>query len=237
MEYKQFIFKLEWERSIEKLTTLQKGILLQVFYDYHNGRDLDYNDDVMVEMLWLNLLPNIERMNDKYRTSVENGRKGGVPKGTVPWNKVKQQSDSEPNTNPTQSEANQPRTLKEKVEVKVKEKVEVEVKEKVEVEVKGEETTPPFFSTTTPSNTSDEIDTEIEEVFCKMFVDFEEDENNYHTFLKYWWEELSIQEKDDSVYYSSRFLKYSKKNKRSINLYWYLKDKKFNWSTIRNLTY
>ena len=123
MEYKQFIFKLEWEPSIEKLTTLQKGILLQVFYDYHNGRDLDYNDDVMVEMLWLNLLPNIERMNQKYRTSVENGRKGGVPKGTVPWNKGKQKTDSEPNTNPTQSETNQPRTLKVKVKEKVKDNV------------------------------------------------------------------------------------------------------------------
>jgi len=70
-----------------------------------------------------------------------------------------------------------------------------------------------------------------------MFVDFEEDENNYRSYLDYWWNELSIEEKDDSVYYSSRFLKYCKKNKKRFNLYWYLKDKKFNWNTIRNLTY
>jgi len=115
-EMKQFIIKLEWELSFDKMTDEQRGIMVKVFFDYHNQRELDFKGDVLVEALWLNMLPNIERMNTKYLASVENGKKGGRPKKT-------QTNLNKPNNNLTN-------TLKEKVKEKVKEEVKDKVSKK-----------------------------------------------------------------------------------------------------------
>lgn len=107
----QFIIKLEWEPSFNKLTNEQRGILFQVFFDYHNQRELDFQGDLMVEVLWLNMVNNIERINNKYLASVENGKKGGRPKKTQvkPNNNLKK-----PNNNLTEPNQKDPITLKEK---------------------------------------------------------------------------------------------------------------------------
>ena len=115
----QFIIKLEWEKSFNKMTDEQKGIFLQVFFDYHNKKELNFKGDIVVECVWWSLEPNIIRINDKFTSSVENGKKGGRPKQTQP----------KPNNNPIEPNHNQPITLKEKE--KEKEKVIVFTSEEV----------------------------------------------------------------------------------------------------------
>ena len=124
---KQFIIKLEWEPSFDRMTDEQRGIMLKVFFDYHNGRELNFKEDVLVEALWLNMIPNIDRMNEKYMASVNNGKLGGRPKKTQ----------TKPNNNLTKPNTNQTDTLKEKVKEKEKEEVKVkeEVKEKEKLKV------------------------------------------------------------------------------------------------------
>jgi len=120
----QFIIKLEWEPSFDKMTDEQRGIMVKVFFDYHNGRPLDFKGDVLVEALWLNMEPNIQRMNNKYMASVENGKKGGRPR-------KKTNNPTKPNNNLNKPNHNQTDTLKEKVKVKENIKVKEDVKEEV----------------------------------------------------------------------------------------------------------
>jgi hypothetical protein len=56
----KFIVLLEWEPSFKKMSNEQKGILFQVFFDYHNGNELDFKGDGLVESIWLSIQPNID---------------------------------------------------------------------------------------------------------------------------------------------------------------------------------
>jgi hypothetical protein len=69
-----------------------------VFFDYHNKNDLNFKGDNLSECVWLLLQPNIERINNKYISCVENGKKGGRPSLTQPNPK---NNPIEPNDNPT----------------------------------------------------------------------------------------------------------------------------------------
>jgi hypothetical protein len=100
----KFIVLLEWEPSFNKMTDNQKGILFQAFFDYHNEKEQDFKGDGWVESIWLNIQPNIERMNKNYKSSIENGKKGGRPRKTQ----------SKPNNNLNKPDNNQPLTFKEK---------------------------------------------------------------------------------------------------------------------------
>ena len=111
----QFVIKLKWDNSFKRLSNEQRGILFKVFFDYHQGLKPDFENDLTVEVLWFNLVNDVERMNTAYQNSVENGKKGGAPKGTIPWNKGKKKDDnSEPTANPTQRDVKGEDTLKEK---------------------------------------------------------------------------------------------------------------------------
>lgn len=125
----KFIVLLEWEPSFNKMSDNQKGILFQAFFDYHNGKEQDFKGDAWVESIWLNIQPNIERMNKNYKSSVENGKKGGRPRKTQ---SKPNNNPIKPNNNLNKPDNNQPLTFKEKEKEKEKE----EVKEKVKEEVK-----------------------------------------------------------------------------------------------------
>jgi hypothetical protein len=115
----RFIVKLEWFDSLEELSNEEKGIFFQNLYNYHSN--LPLNTDVkIVNGIWKAILPNIIRMNDSYKSSIENGKKGGAPKGTVPWNKRTQ---TEPKPNLKEPKTNQDRTFKEKEKEKEKENI------------------------------------------------------------------------------------------------------------------
>jgi hypothetical protein len=118
----RFIFMLEWSDAVQSMSNENKGIFFQNVINYHKGLPLDTSSDVVNPVFSL-LIPQWERMNGKYQTSIENGKKGGAPKGTTPWNKGKTKV-SEPNANPTQTKdeptSNQTRNYKEKDKEKEK---------------------------------------------------------------------------------------------------------------------
>ncbi len=72
------------------------------------------------------------------------------------------------------------------------------------------------------------------ELFTFMFVEFNEPDKEFDVLYDYWKNKLTPQEQMNAVKYSSNFRKYCEKKKWSKSMYWYFKEKKFNWSSIRN---
>ena len=136
----KFIVMLEWFDSFEELTNEEKGILFQNFFNHHRGLPVDLNDRV-VSVIWKSLLPHIERMNKYYLTKVENGKKGGAPKGRTPWNKK---------PTPNQEHTESIPTPKQEHSFKEKEKE----KEKVKENIKYKEKEITYFSANTETNTN-----------------------------------------------------------------------------------
>lgn len=101
----KFVVMLEWFDSFQELNNEEKGILFQNFYNYHCGLPIDLEHRI-IAVLWKCILPDIDRINEAYTKNINNGKKGGAPKGTPPWNKKTkevEQTQSEPNANPMQS--------------------------------------------------------------------------------------------------------------------------------------
>jgi hypothetical protein len=129
----KFIFMLEWQDPVQYFTNEEKGILFQNLINYASGEPLN-EENRQVNIAWNFMKPNIDRMNEKYLTDVLNGKKGGAPKGSTPWNK---RTPSEPKANPQQTQSEGERTYKEKDKENYKEEIKVkeEVKEEVEVKI------------------------------------------------------------------------------------------------------
>jgi hypothetical protein len=70
------------------------------------------------------------------------------------------------------------------------------------------------------------------ELFDIMFVDFNEKDDVYDNLFDMWIK-LPFNEQDDSVKYAENYIKYQKNKKEIPSLFFYLKDKKYNWTTLR----
>ena len=100
----KFVFNLEWATQLEEMTLEEKGIVLENLINYASGLPLNTSNR-LVNSVWKGWEPDIDRMTNNYITSVNNGKKGGAPKGTKPWNKgLKKVTNSEPNANPNQTD-------------------------------------------------------------------------------------------------------------------------------------
>ncbi len=140
----KFIFMLEWQGPVQYFTNEEKGILFQNLINYASGEPLN-EENRQVNIAFNFMKPNIDRMNEKYLTDVLNGKKGGAPKGSTPWNKRTQsetnldpkRTPNEPIANPQQTQSEGERTYKEKDKENYKEEIKVkeEVKEEVEVKI------------------------------------------------------------------------------------------------------
>lgn len=133
----KFIVMLEWYPSFQELTNEEKGILFNNFFQHHLGGKLDTSNR-LVNSVWKLIEPNMVRINNAYQKNIQNGKKGGAPKGTTPWNKKVTQT--EPIANPTQTQteavSNRERNYKEKDKEKDKEKEKDKDKEKEKYKVK-----------------------------------------------------------------------------------------------------
>ena len=103
--------------------------------------------------------------------------------------------------------------------------VEEEGKEEVEVEV--EKTILKSYSFV-----EDKISDDDMELFTIMFAEFGEKDNVFDELFDMWIK-LTIQEQNDSVRFAKNYIKYQTSRKKEISLFFYLKDKKYNWTTIR----
>jgi hypothetical protein len=104
----RFVVQLEWTDSWTELSDEEMGILFRNFISYAKGEDLNFTNRI-VNVSWKSIQPDIDRMNAKYLSDSENGKKGGAPLGNK--NASKQPKD---NPNTTQE---QPKTTQEQPEI------------------------------------------------------------------------------------------------------------------------
>ena len=103
--------------------------------------------------------------------------------------------------------------------------VEEEGKEKEEVEV--EKTILKSYTFVEEKISEDDL-----ELFTIMFAEFGESDNIYDDLFDMWIK-LPINEQEDSVRFAKNFINYQTSRKKKPSLFFYLKDKKYNWTTIR----
>jgi hypothetical protein len=83
----------------------EKIEMLYAIADYSMTGDIPEFKSITCKLIFMSIRPNLDGADRRYRASVENGKKGGAPKGTTPWNKGKKKS--EPKANPSEPSSNQ----------------------------------------------------------------------------------------------------------------------------------
>lgn len=121
----KFVVQLEWTESWEELSNEEMGILFKNFIAHTKGLEIDKSNR-MVNVAWNSVKNQVDRMNEKYLKHIENGKKGGAPKGNK--NSTKQPNNNQtttqeqPKTTEQQPKNNRQTTYKDKDKDKDKEK-------------------------------------------------------------------------------------------------------------------
>ena len=76
----KFVVQLEWTDAWVDLTDEEMGILFRKFISHAKGEEMEIKNR-MVKNSWLSKVNDIDRMTQKYLKDIENGKKGGAPKG------------------------------------------------------------------------------------------------------------------------------------------------------------
>jgi len=213
-DLKRFIVQLEWTAGWVDMTDEEMGILFKNFIAYAKGEELNL-ENRMVKSNWLGVVSDIDRINEKYLRDIENGKKGGAPKGNK--NATKQ-----PKYNPQTTQEQPLNNPKTSYKEKEKEKDIVDV---VAVELPKQ---PTLVSYQFVKNDNPDV----LELFTYMFAEFKEKDSEFDGLYDLWIK-LPSREQEDSVSYASNYIKYCVEKKKKISLYYYLSDKKYNWDTIR----
>lgn len=76
---------------------------------------------------------------------------------------------------------------------------------------------------------------ELEVLFTEMFVDFDEHDKDYD-FLFENWLKMGDEDIENSFTYYKNYLQYCSGRNKKPNLFFYFKDKKWNWMSVRKNT-
>jgi hypothetical protein len=97
------VFQPSYYEALEdgEFTQEEKGDILDALCRFQFYGEIPQFTNPKYKMFWKLVQPTITTSANKYMAAVENGKKGGVPKGTEPWNKGKKLNNSEPNANQT----------------------------------------------------------------------------------------------------------------------------------------
>jgi len=76
----KFVVQLEWTDAWVDLTDEEMGILFRKFISHAKGEEMEIKNRI-VKNSWLSRVNDIDRMTKKYLKDIENGKKGGAPKG------------------------------------------------------------------------------------------------------------------------------------------------------------
>jgi len=209
---------------LDNLTDPQVAMLFRAIKSWKDGYEPQI-EDPLIKGVWLGILPNLNNLEDNYNNIVErnreNGKKGGRPK-----TQTTQHNPNNPSgfnkTQKTQKTQNNPNNLKEKEKEKDKEK-------ERDKEMENEAAAPQFKLHQFKKETDEDL-----ELFGYMFNEFNEPDSKFDELFDMWFK-LPQKAQEDSVSYSTRFIKYCKEKKMKINLYYYLLDEKYNWESIRKI--
>jgi len=207
------IYESVWD-IIPKLNDSQLGEYFRAIADWRLGNEIVITD-FAVELLFSQYIPILEKQERDYGQKLQASKKGVE----VRKKKTTQSStENQPITERLPND-NQPTT----------ERLPIEVEEEVDKEVEGEveKTTLKSYSFVEDKISDDDI-----ELFTIMFAEFGEKDNMFDELLDMWIK-LPIQEQDDSVRFAKNYIKYQTSRKKQLSLFFYLKDKKYNWINIR----
>lgn len=99
-EKKSFIVYQSWRAAFELLNENEKATFITNLFKFNNNEEIVL-DTPMLNMFWKSIEYNLYENDKRYKTSVENGSKGGAPKGN-------QNAKKQPNQpNSTQKQPNQ----------------------------------------------------------------------------------------------------------------------------------
>jgi hypothetical protein len=94
-----FVLRTEWYSNFEELEVKDKAELLDAIFLYNLDRESEINfTSPMSKMCWNFIRPTIDYHNKRYHASVENGKKGGAPKGNNNAKKQPKLTQEEPKT-------------------------------------------------------------------------------------------------------------------------------------------
>jgi hypothetical protein len=216
--------------AIPDLTDEQLGKLVRGLNHWRLDEPFNFDDDAFLKGLWFGVRKSYNEIHINYENKVEanreNGRKGGRPKKTNNNPNGFLETHNIPN-NPSgflQTHDN-PQNHKEKEKEKEKEKD----KEK-ERQRQGENENQPTLQSII-KNLVQPTDEDIE-LFSIMFVNFNEHESDFDALLDMWLK-LPLNEQNDCINFHLNYLEYYKQKKKTPKLFFYLKEKKYLWASLR----
>ena len=139
MENKGFVFLRSYYDAMNDydLDNEQKGIFLDAICQYvFDDVEPQFEKGVM-KGFWTSIKPTIDGQINRYRTSVENGKKGGAPKGNSNAKKTTQEQ-PEINLKTTQEQPNinlkglEKNNLKKEIEIEIEIEKEKEIEKEIE---------------------------------------------------------------------------------------------------------
>ena len=81
MKKNGFILYQEYEEKLAMLTDEQVGKLLRAVFLHERGAEITIEMDVLTQFAFVWICGDLKRAQAKYEKAVENGKKGGAPKG------------------------------------------------------------------------------------------------------------------------------------------------------------
>ena len=90
---KSFIVYQSWREPFELLTESEKSQFISNLFKFNEGEEIIL-DTPMLKMFWTSIEYNLTENDKRYKTSVENGSKGGAPKGNKNASKQPKQPNS-----------------------------------------------------------------------------------------------------------------------------------------------
>jgi predicted component of type VI protein secretion system len=102
-----FVLRTEWYSSIEGLSIQDKSEILDAVFLYHMDREDEIQfSSPLGNMCWSFIKPTIDYHTRRYNTSVENGKKGGAPKGNSNAKKQPKTTQEQPKSTKEQPKNN-----------------------------------------------------------------------------------------------------------------------------------
>jgi hypothetical protein len=212
------VFRPSWFKTLQRWEPNMVYDFIMALNNYNNNLPVEITNE-RIQDLWEQVEPLLDSDRQKYKRRVEinidNGKKGGAPKGNKNASKTTENNPNQPNT----TENNQKQA---------KQAIEKEKEKENEMEKEKENAATTLVS----YQFSKQDDPDDLELFTYMFAEFNESDTEFDGLYEYW-VKLPIREQEDSVKFASNYIKYCVEKNKKTNLYYYLADKKYNWDSIR----
>jgi hypothetical protein len=231
------IFRASWFNTLERWSPEMIKELMSILHAYSKNEDVVITNERILDF-WDNARPLLDSDRQKYTKKVEvariNGKSGGAPEGNKNALKNNQEQPKTTENNqeqPTRLNNNRKQAIDIDIDIDIDNDIDIETDIETETETDIEtdknkvELKSYMFIQEKPSK-------EDIELFDIMFVDFNEKDDVYDNLFDMWIK-LPFNEQDDSVKYAENYIKYQKNKKEIPSLFFYLKDKKYNWTTLR----